>query len=53
MSCGGRIQAVINDESARQKLHPSPNLWHAMIMYTSGAVARRELAKAGGAGYIP
>jgi hypothetical protein len=52
-SVEGRIMAMINDESARQKLQPSPNLWHAMIMFTSGAVARRELAKAGGAEYVP
>jgi hypothetical protein len=44
---------MINDESARQKLQPPDNLWHAMIMFTSGAVAQRELAKVGGAAYVP
>jgi len=53
LSCAGRIQAMISDESARQKLQPPPNLWHAMIMYTSGAAARRELAKDGGTEYVP
>ena len=52
-SVEGRIQTMINDESARQKLDPPDNLWHAMIMFTSGAVARRELAKAGAAEYVP
>ena len=44
---------MINDESARQKLQPSPNLCHAMIMFISGAIARRELANAGGSEYVP
>jgi hypothetical protein len=52
MAVEGRIQTMINDESARQKIEPPDNLWHAMIMFTSGAVARRELAKTGKE-YVP
>jgi hypothetical protein len=47
------IQRMIEEECARQKLPAPENLWHALIMYTSGAVAREELAKSGGRDYIP
>jgi hypothetical protein len=50
---GGRITAMIQQECARQKLAVPPNLWHFMIMFTSGAVARRELADTGRPGYEP
>jgi hypothetical protein len=41
------IQSMIQEECTRQKLPVPENLWHAMIMFTSGAVARQELAKSG------
>jgi len=47
------IQNMIRDECARQKLDVPENLWHAMIMYTSGAVAREELARSGDREYVP
>jgi hypothetical protein len=50
---GGHITTMIEDECARQKLSVSQDLWHFMIMYTSGAVARRELADTGSPGYMP
>jgi len=48
---GGRIGTMINEECARQKLSVPPNLWHFMIMFTTGVVARRELADTGSPGY--
>ncbi len=47
-----RIQSMIQEESARQKVQAPVNLWHAMIMFTSGAVARQELAKSGNGEYV-
>jgi hypothetical protein len=44
---GGRISAMINEEAARQKLEAPADLWHFVMMYTPGVVAKRELAKAG------
>jgi len=52
-SVEARIIAMINDESARQKLEPAPNLYHAMIMFISGIIARRVLANAGVPDYVP
>jgi hypothetical protein len=48
---GGRITAMINEEAARQKLEPPPDLWHLVMIYTSGVVAKRELANTGHPGY--
>ena len=48
-----RVKSMIEDECRRQKLAVSPNLWHPMIMYTSRAIARRELAETGRPGYRP
>ena len=47
------IRGMIEDECRRQQLTVPPNLWHSMIMFTSGAVARRELANTGRPGYEP
>ncbi|HUI76835.1 MAG TPA: hypothetical protein VLY24_02940 [Bryobacteraceae bacterium] len=49
----GHIQNMIQEECARQKLQVPENLWHAMIMFTSGAVARQELTKSGNLEYVP
>lgn len=46
-SVGGRISRMIGDEAARQKLEAPGDLWHFMMMYTSGVVAKRELANVG------
>jgi hypothetical protein len=48
-----RIQSMIREERARQKLQAPENLWHVMIMFTSGAVARQELARSGNRDYVP
>jgi len=50
---GGRIATMIEEECARQKLTVPPDLAHFMIMFTSGEVARRELASSGSPGYVP
>jgi len=42
-----RLQAAIADESQRQRVPLAENLWHSIIMFTSGFVVRRELAKSG------
>jgi hypothetical protein len=52
-SVEGSIRASIEDESRRQNLAAPPNLWHLLIMYTSGAMARRQLEKIGRPGYQP
>jgi hypothetical protein len=49
----GRIQTMIREESARQNLQAPDNLWHAIIMFTSGAIARQELTKSGSSEYVP
>ena len=40
---GGRIAALINEETTRQKLQPVPNLWHTLLLFTPREVAKREL----------
>jgi hypothetical protein len=48
-----RIMRMIEQESARQKLVVSPDLWHYAIMFTTGEIARRELARTGHHAYAP
>jgi hypothetical protein len=50
-SVGGRITKIIEDECARQKLSVPPDLWHFMIMFTTGVLTSRELADTGSPGY--
>jgi hypothetical protein len=52
-AAGGRITRMIEEECARQKLAVPPDLWHFMIMFTTGEITRRELANSGSPGYIP
>ena len=49
----GRITRMIVDECQRQKLDVPPDLWHFMIMFTTGEITRRELERTGTPGYIP
>jgi hypothetical protein len=42
---------MIEDECARQKLMVPPDLWHFMIMFTTGVITSRELANTGRPGY--
>ena len=48
-----RIQQMIEDESARQKVKTAENLWHEVIMFTTGEITRQELARTGRPGYEP
>jgi hypothetical protein len=48
-----RIQEIIAAESARQNLTVQDNLWHEMIMFTTGRIAQQELAKSGDREYAP
>ena len=48
-----RIIAMLNAAAAKQKLQAPENLWHAVIMFTSGTLARRELARTGAEPYVP
>ena len=48
---GGQITKMIQEECARQSLTVPRDLWHFMIMFTTGEVARRELSDTGSPGY--
>jgi hypothetical protein len=52
-SVAGQISAMIAEECARQHLPVPPDLWHFMIMFTTGEVTRKELADTGVPGYQP
>ena len=43
---------MIEEECARQQLGVPRDLWHYMIMFTTGEVARRELGRTGEPGYV-
>ena len=50
VSMGGidrRLQELTAKEGERQGLMPPDDLWHAIIMFTTGVVATRELARFG------
>jgi hypothetical protein len=42
---GGRTGARINEEADRQTLQPVPNLWHTLLLFTPGEIAKRELGQ--------
>ena len=48
----GRIGALINDETARQKLQPLPNLWHTLPLFTPSEIARHELGQTEKVDYV-
>lgn len=50
---GGQIIRMIREESATQKLTVARDLWHFMIMFTTGEITRRELERTGNPGYVP
>jgi hypothetical protein len=49
----GRITRMIAEECAQQALTVPDDLWHFMIMFTTGEVTRRELERTGTPGYVP
>jgi hypothetical protein len=44
---------AINGEASRQHVTAPPDLWHVIIFYTAGELARRELGKVGDVHYMP
>ena len=48
----GRIGALINEETARQKLQPLPNLWHTLLLFTPSEIAKRELGQTENVDYV-
>ena len=49
---GGRIGALINEETTRQKLQPVPNLWHTLLLFTPSEIAKRELGQTENVDYV-
>ncbi len=50
---GDRLSAALDAAAGRQKFAASRDLWHAVIFYTTGELARRELGKSGDPQYKP
>ena len=50
---GDRLSLALNAAAARAHVAPDRDLWHALIYYTTGELARRELGKSGDAAYKP
>jgi hypothetical protein len=50
---GGRIIAALNGEGVRQHVAVPRDLWHVLIFFTAGELAKRELGKSGDADYKP
>jgi hypothetical protein len=48
-----QIMKHVDEEAARQKVKPHPDLWHALLFYTSGELVKRELHKEKDATYKP
>jgi len=48
----GRIGALINEETARQKLQPLPNFWHTLLLFTPSEIAQRKLGLTENVDYI-
>jgi hypothetical protein len=49
---GGRVAAFIEDETARQKLQPLPNLWHTVLLFTPTDIAKRKLGVTENVDYV-
>jgi hypothetical protein len=50
---GPSIMRMIAAEARSQHVAQPPNLWHALIFYTTGELVRRALAKTGDTHYLP
>jgi hypothetical protein len=48
-----QIIRFVDEEGARQKVKPLPDLWHGIIFYTVGELVKRELHKEKDQGYQP
>jgi hypothetical protein len=52
-SVDDQIMKLVDAEAAKQKVKPLPELWHAIIFYTTGELVKRELHKEKDASYQP
>lgn len=52
-SVDDQIVKLVDAEAARQQVKPLPELWHAIIFYTTGELVKRELHKEKDASYKP
>jgi hypothetical protein len=50
---GPSIMRMIAAEVRSQNVAQPPNLWHALIFYTTGELVRRALGKTGNSHYLP
>jgi hypothetical protein len=50
---GGRLFNAIGASAARQQVNTPPDLFHVVVFYTAGELARRALGKVGDAHYMP
>jgi len=50
---GARIVAMIDEAGRKQQVTPHKDLWHVLIFYTAGEMARRELGHVGDSHYMP
>jgi hypothetical protein len=50
---GPSIMRMIAAEARSQNVAQPPNLWHALIFYTTGELVRRALGKTGDSHYLP
>jgi hypothetical protein len=50
---GDRLSAALEAAAARRQVAVNRDLWHAVIFYTTGELARRELGKAADPQYKP
>jgi hypothetical protein len=48
-----QITRFVDEEGARQRVKPNPDLWHGIIFYTVGELVKRELHKEKDPGYKP
>ena len=52
-SVDDQIMKLVDAEAAKQHVKPLPDLWHAIIFYTTGDLVKRELHKEKDTGYQP
>jgi hypothetical protein len=50
---GGRLFNAIRASAARQQVETPPDLFHVVVFYTAGELARRALGKVGDEHYMP
>ena len=48
-----QITREVDDEAKRQGVKIPADLWHAITLYTTGEIVKRELGRQGGPAYRP